>query len=65
MKKIILQGKVWEIRQLLKQNGKRFYYVADWIQTMEDPKKGKTAGYHDKVIRFRPTRLYHSRFVRD
>lgn len=56
MKKIILQGKVWEIRQLLKQNGKRFYYVADWIQTMEDPKKGKTAGYHDKVIRFRPTR---------
>lgn len=35
MKRIVLRGKVWEVRYLLKQYQRQFFYVTDWIQTME------------------------------
>lgn len=35
MRKIILNGKAWEVRHLLRQYQQQFAYVADWIDTME------------------------------
>ena len=44
MRKMILQGKAWEVRHLLKQYQHQFHYVNDWIQTMERLYKNKAPG---------------------
>lgn len=34
MKRVILQGKVWEVRHLLKMYAKKYTYVYEWINDM-------------------------------
>ncbi|WP_396122030.1 Z-ring formation inhibitor MciZ [Caldibacillus thermoamylovorans] len=35
MKRVVLSGKIWEVRNLLKVYGKRYTYVTEWIDGME------------------------------
>jgi hypothetical protein len=35
MKKVILKGKIWEIRYLLKVYEKQYTYVSEWINGMD------------------------------
>nr|WP_238985136.1 Z-ring formation inhibitor MciZ [Bacillus kwashiorkori] len=39
MKTVVLVGKVREICQLLKQYGKQFTYVSEWVDYVEASKK--------------------------
>lgn len=32
MKRVVLTGKIWEIRHLLKMYRKKYTYVAEWVQ---------------------------------
>lgn len=42
MKRVILQGKVWEVRHLLKMYAKKYTYVYEWINDLDHPQR-KTA----------------------
>jgi len=41
MKRVVLSGKIWEVRHLLKVYGKRYTYVTEWIDGMEGTGKSR------------------------
>lgn len=41
MKRVVLSGKIWEVRHLLKVYGKRYTYVTEWIDGMESTGKSR------------------------
>lgn len=48
MKRVILAGKVWEVRHLLKKYAERFEYVEEWIDFMDQ----STIKNNNKIIPF-------------
>lgn len=43
MKRVVLSGKIWEVRNLLNVYGKRYTYVTEWIDGMESNGKRRNS----------------------